>query len=155
MSGAPTVRCIRPGVDRVLHEHAGGDYGLADIPELFQLGRLLADAEGRERVLLTAPEIRELRVMADAYSSCRTSDRTRSGHRACRIRRRRAFAAARGWLATLHGFAGSAELLEPQVMVLAGPFLTDVTGGHALERSFRADDREVDVTEGDGDPEDG
>lgn len=68
MSEAGQVRCVRPAVEPAVHAHAGGDYGLADIPELFQLGRLLEDSADAERVLLTAREIRELKVMADAYS---------------------------------------------------------------------------------------
>lgn len=62
------VRCVHPEVERPLHEHSGEDYGLADIPELFQLGRVVPDAGDRERVRLTAGEIRELKVLADAYS---------------------------------------------------------------------------------------
>lgn len=69
MSAPATVRCRQPDCGaRVIHEHAGGDYGLEDIPELFQLGRVVADAEGRECVALRAGEIRELKVLADAYS---------------------------------------------------------------------------------------
>ncbi|MDZ7829010.1 MAG: hypothetical protein U5K33_05825 [Halofilum sp. (in: g-proteobacteria)] len=62
------VRCVRPEEERPLHEHSGEDYGLADIPTLFQLGRIVADTGGRERVRLSAAEIRELKVLADAYS---------------------------------------------------------------------------------------
>ena len=63
------VHCRQPDCGaRVIHEHAGGDYGLEDIPELFQLGRLVPDPEGRECIALSAGEIRELKVLADAYS---------------------------------------------------------------------------------------
>ena len=69
MSAAPAVRWLRPDSGhQVVHEHAGGDYGIEDIPELFQLGTAGDDPEGRERVTLTAAEIRELKVLADAYS---------------------------------------------------------------------------------------
>ena len=69
MSAAPAVRWLSPdGGDRVVHEHIGGDYGIEDIPELFQLGQPRDDPRDRERVSLTAGEIRELKVLADAYS---------------------------------------------------------------------------------------
>jgi hypothetical protein len=59
---------MNPEVEQPLHEHSGADYGLADIPDLFRIGRIVPDAGERERVRLTAAEIRELKVMADAYS---------------------------------------------------------------------------------------
>lgn len=66
MSG---VRCEKPDCgDTLVHRYQGGDYGIEDIPELFQLGRSAADEDGRERVVLTADELRELKVLADAYS---------------------------------------------------------------------------------------
>lgn len=69
MSGALAVRCLQPDCgNRVVHDHTGGEYGLEDIPELFQLGQVRTDPQGRERVVLTAAEIRELKVLADAYS---------------------------------------------------------------------------------------
>lgn len=69
MSAVPAVHCLRPDCgDRVVHAHTGGDYGIEDIPELFQLGRSRDDPQGRERVVLSAREIRELKVLADAYS---------------------------------------------------------------------------------------
>lgn len=69
MSEIAAVRWLgADGGARVVHEHTGGDYGIEDIPELFQLGNTRDDPEGRERVRLTAGEIRQLKVFADAYS---------------------------------------------------------------------------------------
>ena len=63
------VRCVEPDLgDRLVHRYEGGDYGLEDIPELFRLGRIRTGGKGGERVALTADQIRELKVMADAYS---------------------------------------------------------------------------------------
>ncbi len=69
MSAESGIRCERPDCgDVLIHRHQGGDYGIEDIPELFQLGHSTADADGRERVTFTADELRELKVLADAYS---------------------------------------------------------------------------------------
>jgi len=61
------VYCVEPDAGPV-HRYQGGDYGIEDIPELFQLGRIEAHASGQERLVITAREIRELKVLADAYS---------------------------------------------------------------------------------------
>lgn len=69
MTAGPGVHCVQPeAAAGLVHQYAGGDYGLRDIPELFQVGRAVPDAEGRERIRLTTDEIRELKVLADAYS---------------------------------------------------------------------------------------
>lgn len=69
MSGDDGVRCEQPDCGSALvHRYQHGDYGLEDIPELFHLGRAVANTDGRERVVLTADELRELKVLADAYS---------------------------------------------------------------------------------------
>jgi hypothetical protein len=53
----------------LVHAYQGGDYRLEDIPALFQLGRLEPGENADQTVLtLTAAEVRELKVMADAYS---------------------------------------------------------------------------------------
>ena len=53
----------------LVHLYQGGDYGLEDIVEYFQLGRLEPTKQEDEIVIvLTAKEVRELKVMADAYS---------------------------------------------------------------------------------------
>ena len=53
----------------LVHRYQGGDYGLDDIVEYFQLGHLeSAEHEDQTVVVLTAKEMRELKVMADAYS---------------------------------------------------------------------------------------
>ncbi len=57
------------GRETQVHLYQGGDYGLADIVEFFQLGRLQeADREGETVLVLTAKELRTLKTMADAYS---------------------------------------------------------------------------------------
>ncbi len=70
MSAEPDVRCVQPALgDAPVHRYQGGDYGLEDIPELFNLGRLESGPDDAVvRVALSADEIRELKVMADAYS---------------------------------------------------------------------------------------
>lgn len=69
MSGESGVRCEKPDCgDTLVHRCEGGDYGIEDIPELFQLGRPIPDEDERERVAFTADELRELKVLADAYS---------------------------------------------------------------------------------------
>lgn len=69
MTAEPAVRCVVPDCGaEPIHRYQGGDYGLADIPELFLLGREVEDPGDRERIALTPREIRELKVLADAYS---------------------------------------------------------------------------------------
>lgn len=63
------VYCVEPSAgDRPVHLYQGGDYALADIPELFLVGRVVPDPDGRDRIVLTPREIRELKTIADAYS---------------------------------------------------------------------------------------
>lgn len=53
----------------LVHLYQGGDYGLEDMAEYFQLGRIEpAGQKDQTVIVLTAKEIRELKVMADAYS---------------------------------------------------------------------------------------
>ena len=53
----------------LVHLYQGGDYSLDDIVEYFQLGHIEpATHEDRIVVVLNAKEMRELKVMADAYS---------------------------------------------------------------------------------------
>jgi hypothetical protein len=70
MSAEPGVRCVEPDLgDISVHRYQGGDYALEDIPELFQLGRVLSEPDDPAvRLALSADEIRELKMMADAYS---------------------------------------------------------------------------------------
>lgn len=57
------------GRSRRVHLYQDGDYALADIVENFGLGRLEPGALGQEaEIVLTVRELRELKVMADAYS---------------------------------------------------------------------------------------
>jgi len=67
--GEPGVHCIEPVFDRTrVHTFQHDDYGLDDIPELFQLGSIDSDAAHRPCLILTPGQIRELKTMADAYS---------------------------------------------------------------------------------------
>ena len=57
------------GREALVHLYQGGDYGLADIVEFFQLGRLHEpDREDETVLVLTAKEIPTLKTMADVYS---------------------------------------------------------------------------------------
>ena len=52
---------------RLVHRYQGGDYRLEDIVDYFDLGTL--DSDGDQRILvLTASDLRELKMMVDAYS---------------------------------------------------------------------------------------
>lgn len=69
MSADGGVRCAEPDLgERLVHEWQDGDYALEDIAELFQVGRVVSELGEPVRVALSADEIRELKVMADAYS---------------------------------------------------------------------------------------
>lgn len=69
MTTEPGVYCIEPpDVTEPLHRFTEGDYGLTDIPELMLIGRTVTDPDGRERITLTAHELRELKTFADAHS---------------------------------------------------------------------------------------
>ncbi len=65
--GAPGVYARdRDGEMRLVHVYRMGDYGLADIFEMFGLGRV--EAGGSETALvLTAAEARQLKMLTDAY----------------------------------------------------------------------------------------
>lgn len=53
----------------LVHRYQGGDYGLEEIVEHFQLGEIEEGAQEDETVIvLSAKELRELKVMADTYS---------------------------------------------------------------------------------------
>jgi hypothetical protein len=67
MPEEPEVYIQSADQERVLvHRYLGGDYGLEDIPELFQLGHLGNHITARV-LTLSAKEVRELKVLADAY----------------------------------------------------------------------------------------
>jgi hypothetical protein len=51
-----------------VHRYQGGDYGLLDIAEFFQLGKGRYDDAEREVLEITAEEIKKLKIQADAYS---------------------------------------------------------------------------------------
>ncbi|MBI3710198.1 MAG: hypothetical protein HY246_21340 [Proteobacteria bacterium] len=55
----------------LVHTYQDGDYGLADVVELFELGQI-EEASGGEsggiRLILTTKEMRQLKAFADAYS---------------------------------------------------------------------------------------
>ncbi len=57
------------GDDRLVHRYQGGDYGLEEVAEYFQLGEIEAtESEDETILLLTKKELRELKMMADAHS---------------------------------------------------------------------------------------
>ena len=56
------------GERQEVHEYLGGDYGLLDVAELFQLGRGHLDEAEQEVLDITAAELDKLKIQADAYS---------------------------------------------------------------------------------------
>jgi hypothetical protein len=54
---------------RLVHRYQGGDYGIEEIVEYFQLGEVeRSEKDGETVVVLNTKEMRELKTMADAYS---------------------------------------------------------------------------------------
>ena len=62
----PGIYCNIDAVDRLIHEYRNGEYRLADVNEYFQLGNL--DCGEQMRLTLTRHELRQLKLMVDAYS---------------------------------------------------------------------------------------
>jgi hypothetical protein len=63
------VWALAPGGEREsVHGYQGGDYGLLDIPEFFQLGEGRYDEEEREVLEISGEELDKLKIQADAYS---------------------------------------------------------------------------------------
>ena len=63
------VWAVAPDGTRLpVHRYQGGDYGLLDIPEFFQLGEGRYDEEEREVLEISAADLDKLRIQADAYS---------------------------------------------------------------------------------------
>ncbi len=57
------------GEERLVHHYQGGQYALADVAELFEVGTLAeAEAAGETVIVLDRNELRQLRTMAAAYS---------------------------------------------------------------------------------------
>ncbi len=57
------------GAWQLVHLYQGGDYGLADVVELFELGREVeAGPQAESAIELTRRELDRLKRMADAYS---------------------------------------------------------------------------------------
>jgi hypothetical protein len=60
-----------PGVysasGELVHRHQGGEYRLADVVACFELGRVEMATE-QTKLVLDAREVRQLKVLADAYS---------------------------------------------------------------------------------------
>jgi len=58
------------GVDQLVHEYTGEDYGLDDIHLLFGIGQPESPLDGDDEFILVLEdrEIRQLKVMADAQS---------------------------------------------------------------------------------------
>lgn len=100
----PGVYALEPD-GRVVRVHVReeDDYALEDIAERFQLGRILRSSEDDATVLeLSARELRELEVLADAYSFdydpgfielCLALARYGAGRAAARVRFRDALCA--------------------------------------------------------------
>ncbi|MFQ6017973.1 MAG: hypothetical protein ACE5KF_07235 [Kiloniellaceae bacterium] len=66
---SPGVYARRPGGQVVqVHAYQDGDYGLTDIAEVFGLGEAGLADDGRPALALTRKELRQLKVLADAYS---------------------------------------------------------------------------------------
>ena len=58
-----------PSGERIkVHDYQGGDYGLLDIVEFFQLGEGSYDEAEREVLDLIERDVDRLKVQADAYS---------------------------------------------------------------------------------------
>jgi hypothetical protein len=68
--GAPGVYGLDAGgLPVLIHLYQGGHYGITDIVELFDLGKLVAGRYLEEPVLLLSQrELRELKMLADAHS---------------------------------------------------------------------------------------
>jgi hypothetical protein len=57
------------GKRRLVHRYQGGDYGLEEIAEYFQLGQPeSAEGDADSVIVLSAAEVRDLKAMADAHS---------------------------------------------------------------------------------------
>ena len=57
------------GAERMVHLYQGGDYDLADVVEIWQLGRLLETGPEDQCVIeLSHRELDQLKTFADAYS---------------------------------------------------------------------------------------
>lgn len=68
-SAGPGVYARRPDGQVVqVHAYEEGDYTLADIAELFALGRPDVEPDGRPALVLGAKEARQLKALADATS---------------------------------------------------------------------------------------
>ena len=52
----------------LVHRYQGGDYGLLDIAEFFDLGEASLDEAEQEVLDITQGELDKLKVQADAYS---------------------------------------------------------------------------------------
>ncbi len=66
----PGVYCTdKNGVEHLVCGYQGGEYGLGDIPDFFQLGALDETRRDDETALvLTRRELRTLKTTADSYS---------------------------------------------------------------------------------------
>lgn len=51
-----------------MHLYQGGEYRLADVVDVFGLGRLEDSAAGEAALVLTADDLRQLKTLADAHS---------------------------------------------------------------------------------------
>ncbi|MFQ5937120.1 MAG: hypothetical protein ACE5LB_12015 [Acidiferrobacterales bacterium] len=57
------------GESRLIHRYQGGEYGLEEIVEYFQLGQLKSnEGQGNAVLVLDARDVRDLKIMAAAQS---------------------------------------------------------------------------------------
>ncbi len=65
----PAVTALTPGGETVrVHAYQDGDYVLADVREVFGLGRMETDETGHPVLVLRPNEVRQLKPLADSHS---------------------------------------------------------------------------------------
>ncbi len=65
----PAVTALGPKGETVrVHEYQDGDYVLADVRDVLDLGRMETDETGYAVLVLRPDEVRQLKPLADSYS---------------------------------------------------------------------------------------
>ncbi len=65
----PVITALSPKGETVrVHAYQDGDYVLADVREVFGLGRVEESEAGGTDLVLRANELRQLKALADSYS---------------------------------------------------------------------------------------